>query len=549
MRSSSVSPSSPSKSRPPGRVLAVLAAILLATAARPAARGQEPRPARATTPAPADARLQIETAIHVHTRATTGGRLTPTEIAELARREGVEAVVYTDTLVRDTRYAPWPLRYLFEVRRTAPSLVDYGVGTFLEELQAARARFPELLLLPGVEVTPYYWWSGSLLEGRLVLHDFQRDLIVVPGPGPVAQARELISGLPVIDNPGARGWGVNSLVELAPGLVLVWLGFRGLRERRPLSRGAATGRAGRGSPGGAGEETEDEEDGRGGRLRRARGILALAAGIALLYHHYPFTEAVYRPYDPDLREPAEQRLIDHVRERGGLVLWSTPEVDNSGSSSVGPVRVELDSPPHVDGLVDSRRWNAFGGVYAHGIEAIEPGGLWDELLLEHVRGRRASAPWMVGESDFRYTGQAGKFLSEVLTVLLVPERTPEATLAALGQGTSYALRQTEDDGLRLAALTVSTADGGATAGPGERLDAPPGAGLEIHVAVESRSGDAVPCRVRLVGAGRIVDEWEATTPFTRRIVETAEAGPGYYRLDVHGPRPIRLVTNPVIVGR
>lgn len=270
-----------------------------------------------------------------------------------------------------------------------------------------------------------------------------------------------------------------------------------------------------------------------------------------MIHHFPFTEPVHRPYDGDLDWAPEQRLIDHVRERDGLVLWSTPEVDNTGSTSVGPIRVEFDSPAYVEGLFRTRGWNAFGGLYAHGIEAIEPGGLWDELLLEHTRGERPDAPWMVGESDFRYTGQAGKFLSEVLTVLLVRETTAEAALRALGDGNSYALRQTEDAGLRLTELGVSVVDGPDRAGPGERLSAPAGTRLEVRVAIESRNGAPLPCRVRLVRDGRVVEEWEATTPFSRRVVEPFDgvAGTTYYRLDVHGPRPHRLVTNPVFVER
>lgn len=476
---------------------------------------------------PADAPLQLETAIHVHTRATSSGRLSVAEIAQVARREGVDAVVYTDNLVRDHRYAPWPLRGVFEIHRREPALVAFGVEAFLEQIATVDARFPDLLLLPGVEVTPYYWWSGSLLEGRLVLHDFQRDLLVVPPAGPPDATEELISSLPAIDNPGAEGWGPGSLGELLPGLGLLLVGLGSLRAGRRKGR----------------------------PLLLVLGVAAAVVGAGLLIHHFPFTEPLYQPYSPAPGWAAEQRLIDHVRQRQGVVLWSTPEVDNSGARSVGPIRVELDSPPYVDGLARTRGWDAFGGLYAHGVEAIDPGGLWDDLLLEHARGQRARAAWMVGESDFRYTGQAGKFLSEVLTVLLVPDPTREAALEALAGGDSYALRQTENEGLRLSEFTVSGASGTETSWetswPGEEISVPAGTLLEIRVAIDSREGTPLPCRIRLVRDGRVVEEWDATAPFRRRILAPfdGETASTYYRLDVRGPRPHRLVTNPIFVRR
>ena len=90
------------------------------------------------------------------------------------------AKLMTENLGYRFRYAPGPLRFFVEASASTPTLEQYGIGRYIAELEEARNAEPGVMLLPGVEVPPYYYWTGSLLTGDLTLNDMQRNVLVLP---------------------------------------------------------------------------------------------------------------------------------------------------------------------------------------------------------------------------------------------------------------------------------------------------------------------------------------------------------------------------------
>jgi hypothetical protein len=122
------------------------------------------------------ARIPNAAAIHVHS-SFSNGENSILEIARLARDHGVEVLVLTDSFMTRVSYGVWPFDRLGITglnRRVRAGVVDHGIGRYLENAAEAQRRVPEVLVVPGVEVAPHYWWTGTPWDA-LTLHGFDRN--------------------------------------------------------------------------------------------------------------------------------------------------------------------------------------------------------------------------------------------------------------------------------------------------------------------------------------------------------------------------------------
>jgi hypothetical protein len=227
------------------------------------------------------------------------------------------------------------------------------------------------------------------------------------------------------------------------------------------------------------------------------------------------------------------------------VVWSFPEAVDNGERRLGPVRVTWQTQPYPDDLLRTTRYTAFGGLYEQPVRAVDPGGVWDRLLVQYAAGERSRPAWAVGESGF-HGFSAGKRVGSVQTVFLVEERSETAVLAALRRGRLYALQRTPEAELVLADYSVAAA--GAVAQSGDRLVAAAGTPLEIRVGVEASAGASLPLRVTLVRNGAVAAAWAGQTPFRAVHREPADGGPVVFRVDVRSTPPHRLLTSAIFVG-
>jgi hypothetical protein len=500
---------------------------------------------------------QLTAAVHVHTTASTGSYSLST-LSDVARNEGIDAVVLGENLQLDFRFGPWPLRFFFELNRTLPSLRQHGIGDFLEELEEVHSARAGPLYLLGVEVMPHYYWTGSLAGRTKTIHNVQRNmLVVVPPPvegkavdDVVDQGRTFLRNLPAIGNPGGEKHDWRSLAKLLPGIFLLGYGIRRLLQRQsglPISwRGGVRALIGGNHPQLPMKEV-------------AVRALLLVGGLYLLVHNYPYSIPLHSHYDPDAGLVPYQGLIDSARQQGGLVYWSMPEASDYRDLSVGPVTVRLSTEPYSDAVSETTGHTGFAGVYAQNVTMLDAGGPWDAVLKAYCKDERVAAPWVIGEGAFHYTGQAQKRLSDVLTVLWVQEATRAEVFGALARGRSYALRQKWPESLRLREFTLGVPSTGQLAWPGDTMELAMGVegtsrgelGFEIVVEMSAESGGAMPVRVEIIRQGKLYRSWEETTPFRRQISEALEPGDDhvYYRVMAYGPEPHRVVSNPIFVRR
>ncbi|RKY68299.1 MAG: hypothetical protein DRQ24_11880, partial [Candidatus Latescibacterota bacterium] len=116
--------------------------------------------------------------IQVHTNYGSG-RYSVEELAELAQRHGLKVLVLTSQVLQKAEYGFWPLAHLVGKSIERPSVLKLGPERYLKEVEAVNARYPDLVILPGLECNPFYYWTGSPFSHNLVNHAWQRQLLLV----------------------------------------------------------------------------------------------------------------------------------------------------------------------------------------------------------------------------------------------------------------------------------------------------------------------------------------------------------------------------------
>lgn len=465
-------------------------------------------------------------AVHVHSTASTG-TLTLEALAERAERLGIDAVLLTENLVLRYEYGLRPFEQSVKVHRSFPSLATYGIERYLREVAAAQANHPRVLLIPGVEVAPYYYWTGSLLGRDLTLHDAQRNLLIFG-----LMNAEAYRTLPALGNDESYGTDRRWFAALLPVLLFgsaVWMGYPRLRAI----------------------DFADHAIGRSGGLVIGLILCMVMVAGALLYNAWPLRIPPFSQYDERVGFRPYQALLDRVQEQGAVALWSMPDARDFRTASFGPLgTVTIETDPHPAALMLTEGYAGFGGLYQEARSVQVPGGLWDQLIDLYQSKQRPQRPAMVGEIAFHSPDHAKKELDQVLTVFWVKQRTPKGILEALIQGRAYAVeRHAKGFRLKLDEFQVRTDSSPfeTTAGAVVRRtgDEP----VRLLVRLSATDQAAHPVTLRVIRSGRVVATSHGRTPLEFQMTDETAAPnqPAAYRFEATGGGVGELLSNPIYV--
>lgn len=461
--------------------------------------------------------------VHLHS-SVSSGIFSVEDIALRASKLGVDVVIMAENYHLRFALGPPLLPELFQVSRVFPSLTDSEMARYLKRLELLNRRHPELIVIPGVEVVPHYYWTGSLWGGDLTMHDGQKNILVIGLKG-----AEDYAGLPFTGNPTVARYDSRSLVRGAP-LLLVLAGLGLL----------ATKRARRYRVGGFSVTQR--------RRPWKTAVTLIVIGGAWSTYNAPFTVPAYSTRGPGAGVAPYQDLIDYVNARGGVSIWSYPEAKDHHVYDLPWVpragKFTVRTRPHPEVLLETRGYTAFGALYRDNTTAERPGQSWDQALEQYCTGERETPPRGVGELGFHGGGR--KSLSDVLTVFYVEEPTAEEVLKALRSGRMYASIPNRD--VRLELSSFSLRGGGRAAVMGDTLRVEAGEALALDVGLEAHDGASHPFRAVLVRNGKAWRELEGTTPFSATFEDSPPTGRRctYYRLLMR--KPHRLVTNPLFTA-
>lgn len=462
-----------------------------------------------------DDRQQLLATVHVHSTASTG-ELTVEALAERAEQLGLDVLILADNLSLRYEYGLWPLASLLKHRVSFPSVLEYGIERYVDEIAAAQNRHPKLIILPGVEVAPYYYWTGSLWGRSLTMHNAQRNLLVFGLTKP-----EDYRSLPASGNPGSYTFDWRGAVNGAPMLLVVpavWL-WRPLRSRTDRRS-----------------------------LRRTVACILIVLGVALVANAWPLSQPAFSSYDDRLGYRPYQALIDDVRAKGGLVFWSMTEARDFHEYAVGPFgTVTVKTEPHPEALLQTTGYTGFGGLYQDGRTIIKPGELWDRLLQLPAHEQRP-IPVLIGELAFHGLSDAGKDLPRLVTALWVKERTIAGVLEALRAGHAYAVGDGDHHvQLRLDEFRVVCQGGTKSASIGDRLDPAGARDLMVRLSVTAADRGRHPVKVRVIRSGQVLALLAGETPFRADWPDTTVPTDERmtYRVEITGSG--ELLSNPIFV--
>ena len=425
-------------------------------------------------------------------------------LIDLAKKRGFEVLFINDHDRMTLEYGIFPLRNIIRKKEELPSINSRGAEGYLEGIKLAAQQHPEIILIPGSETAPFYYWTGSPFKDNLTAHNWERHLLVM-GLENVQDYKDL----PILHN----GFSTLHFRQLLPlsivFMVLMLLGFILAWKRGYL---------------------------------RILGIVILVNVSLMLIEFHPFKSSIYDQYSGDQGYLPYQELIDYVRDRGGATFWTHPEASAGANARKGPITVK--TPPHPEALLMTKGYTGFGTIYGTWITTTEPGMEWDRALLEYCRGERDIPAWGISTADYHEEGLGGEKLGNFPTVFLVREKTGKEVLQALKQGRMYACRTGENfQRFELNDFSISDSNTNNRLSMGETIelkDKP-----EIRLSVSSSDQSAHNVDVRVIRSGELIKTISKTTPF---VVDFKDDyfNPGeliYYRLDIPG----KLVSNPIFV--
>jgi len=129
--------------------------------------------ANAAVPSPFQ---EMTAVLHVHSEVS-GSRSPFEELVLRAREKKIDAIVVTDYFQQRVELGWHPFDRWLKVWYEKPSIQKYGFQKYYEQLNEVDRRYPDVVLIPGAEVTPAYWWSGSLFNDNLKIHNLQKNIL------------------------------------------------------------------------------------------------------------------------------------------------------------------------------------------------------------------------------------------------------------------------------------------------------------------------------------------------------------------------------------
>jgi hypothetical protein len=426
-------------------------------------------------------------------------------LVQLARSKGIAALFINDHDLMVMEYGVWPLRNLIRRREERNSILKMGADKYLKEIERVSQANPDMIIIPGSETTPFYYWTGNPLQGKLTAHNHERRMLTIGLDSPSDY-----ENLPILHN----HYSVRALRDGLPGILffaaafvvgLVMLWWKG--------------------------------------SFRIAGMVVLVLSAVLMADGNPFNKSPFDPYHGDRGGAPYQLLIDYVAARGGMTFWNYPET-KSGVRQLGPIMVS--TRPYPEALLESRGYTGFASLYGEHITVTEPDGVWDMVLKEYCSGLRQRPPWGIATADFHREGESGEQLGNYQTVFYVKEKKKAEILSAMRNGRMYAVQGTFPQVPVMDEFSVSSADRTVKGISGE--DVSLRSHPRIKIALSSGKPVAAPVKVRLIRSGSVVHRVDGTLPLQFEYDDTYYH-PGekiYYRMDMRGAGII--VSNPIFVN-
>lgn len=425
-------------------------------------------------------------------------------LVNLARKRGFEVLVLNDHERMAMEYGVFPLRNIIKKKVEKPSVNLIGAQKYLDEVARVNSKYPDMLVIPGVETAPFYYWSGNPFTKGLTAHDWEKHILVMG-----LEKADDIAALPALHNKTASAYNSRQISLILVFLSVAILGLFIVRWKN----------------------------------FRFIGLILIVSGGAFSLNAALFNSSQFDQYHGEQGIAPYQRLIDYVNDKGGVTFWNHPET-RTGIGKKDIIRVETKPYPEV--LNDSKEYTGFATLYGDLITAIEPGNKWDKVLLEYCNGQRTKPVWGISTADYHGEGESGEELGNFATIFLMKQLTSDAVYNALKNGKMYTTQGAYHKRGILSEFSIFDKDRGISAVSGDELPLTQPATIKIKV--HAYDGGAYKAKVRLIRDGELAKSYTNTTPFTIEFEDSyfSKGKKSFYRVFISGDMG-RIVSNPIFV--
>jgi len=461
------------------------------------------------TPAHAEDLMQVPGVVSVHTTFSSGD-YSLEALVKIAKEKGIEVLILTDHDLVAMEYGIFPLRNIIKKRVEKKSVINMGPEKYLKAIAQINKKQKRVLVIPGVQSSPFYYWNGTPFKGDLTAHDYRKELLLIG----MMKADDYMN-LPLLHRGSSKQFISTYLPRFIIFIISLLLGVYLSFQK--------------------------------GKYRFC-GFGVIFLSLIMLVNHYPYQSSRFDPYYGDQGIQPFQDVIDYVDQRNGLVFWAHPESRYAaGGVKMGPIT--LQTRPYPDALLESRDYTGFSGLYGDWTTVETPGNLWDQALLEYCEGKREKPVWIIAEADFHKKKSEGGAVAfdTYQTIFLAKNKKMQTIINSLASGKIYALRKGGAVGLSLDRFQVGSKGYKVLANMGEKLKTP--SEPEIHIRISASDKGTYPIKLNLIKRGRIFRHLETKTPFETKILdEDTWEGISYYRLEVEGS-PGKILSNPIFVSK
>ncbi|MGE5308552.1 MAG: hypothetical protein ACM3OC_05685 [Deltaproteobacteria bacterium] len=444
--------------------------------------------------------IQEPVAMQISSTVSDGSYSIP-DIIAACRKSGVKIIILGERDLMRWEYGLWPLRNLLKRRVEEGSLLSFGVGRYLDTVRELQAANTDMLIIPGVESAPYYYWSGRPLDGTLKINDWHRHILAAGFP----QAKDY-ENIPVAGNRKGLAASPGPL-SLAPYLGILLGLLIACRRTSFKIRGA--------------------------------GAAAAFFCILIAVNNFPFSQK-YDQYSGDIGILPYKNYIAYASQHGAVTFWTHPEAVNVERDQ----NVAIETKEYADILSRIDGYTGFFVFYEGYQKVGVPHGIWDTILTDYCKGRRRSPVWAAGGLAVDKEGLE-RNLKDLRTVVLLNRVDRDEVIGSLREGRMYVSRGKDAPGFMLDEFTLS--DNGRQAGMGEELKG--SSRPTVRVAGHILDGQERSFQIKLIRLGGETLFFDVQGPsfsITYRDEKAAE-GKGYYRAEID-TSALQVVTNPVFFG-
>jgi len=237
-----------------------------------------------------------------------------------------------------------------------------------------------------------------------------------------------------------------------------------------------------------------------------------------------------------------QQVIDAVNRIGGLVFWAHPAAA-ARLERFGSAESYTEPYPHLLELTHGYQGFAVGDI-AQAV-LLEPGAMWDRLLMAYCQGQRSEPVWVLGELDWRNPNE--RPLDHMLTIVSAAAKTEDAVLEAIRKGRMWVVMQAHGHAPTLTMWQIAATGSDRYASSGASVQSAEAVRIQVAATRDMPSASAGAAHVMLIRDGQIHDErtvesgeialeWTQPAPTTR----------SFYRVIIRDAAGM-LYTNPIFV--